>query len=314
MKNIRFGLCIPAFLFALFCTQQASPQGYVKLNVPYALVGVVNPAVEFAISPKSTLQTDIVISPWKSINEKHMLFAIFMGEYRRYFKEHNRGWYLGANIGMMAFDMSKPYIEGWKLKFEDRYCKGYGMMIGLCVGYEYQFGKRWLLDAFLGWAWMDSHYNGYSFDGQVDMYPTAPYSPNTPTRSTALRSGIPTRSASRSGIASSRLATNSGQRTCAKQHLRTAAGRPRKVRNSGTMGSGTPGMRTTGNSGRPGNLNPGGKLHPSPSEPHPRQARTVRQTATRNRGRQQPAPRETAPEPFRGYGIPLPSQHTQCRK
>ena len=71
-------------------------------------MGVVNPAVEFAISPKSTLQTDIVISPWKSINEKHMLFAIFMGEYRRYFKEHNRGWYLGANIGMMAFDMSKP--------------------------------------------------------------------------------------------------------------------------------------------------------------------------------------------------------------
>ena len=141
MKNIRFGLCIPAFLFALFCTQQASPQGYVKLNVPYALVGVVNPAVEFAISPKSTLQTDIVISPWKSINEKHMLFAIFMGEYRRYFKEHNRGWYLGANIGMMAFDMSKPYIEGWKLKFEDRYCKG---------------------------------------DGQVDMYPHRPVQPEHP--------------------------------------------------------------------------------------------------------------------------------------
>ena len=44
MKNIRFGLCIPACLFALFCSQQASPQGYVKLNVPYALVGVVNPA------------------------------------------------------------------------------------------------------------------------------------------------------------------------------------------------------------------------------------------------------------------------------
>lgn len=132
------------------------------------------------------------------------------------------------------------------------------MMIGLCVGYEYQFGKRWLLDAFLGWAWMDSHYNGYSFDGQVDMYPTAPYNPNIPTRSTALRSGIPTRSASRSGIASSRPATNSGQRTCAKQQLRTAAGsHARKVRNSGTKGSSTPGMRATGNSGRPGNLNPG---------------------------------------------------------
>ena len=62
----------------------------------------------------------------------------------------------------------------------DSYCKGYGMMIGLCVGYEYQFGKRWLLDAFLGWAWMDSHYNGYSFDGQVDMYPHRPVQPEHP--------------------------------------------------------------------------------------------------------------------------------------
>lgn len=43
---------------------------------------------------------------------KHMLFAIFMGEYRRYFKEHNRGWYLGANIGMMAFDMSNLTSKG----------------------------------------------------------------------------------------------------------------------------------------------------------------------------------------------------------
>ena len=131
MKKPFRKISVLIVLFSLFGIQNAASQGYVKLNALYALVGVVNPSVEFAISPKSTLQTDIVVSPWKSINRKHMTFAIFMGEYRRYFKEHNRGWYLGANIGMMAFDMSKPYIEGWKLKFEDRYCKGYGMMIGL---------------------------------------------------------------------------------------------------------------------------------------------------------------------------------------
>ena len=54
------------------------------------------------------------------------------------------------------------------------------MMIGLCVGYEHQFGERWLLDAFFGWAWMDSHYNGYSFDGKVDMYPHRPVQPENP--------------------------------------------------------------------------------------------------------------------------------------
>ena len=177
-KRCKFGAC--ALLLTLFGIQNALPQGYVKLNGLYALAGIVNPAVEFAITPKSTLQSEIVISPWKSFDGKHMTFAIFMGEYRRFFKEHNRGWYLGANIGMMAFDMSKPYIENWRLKFENRYCKGYGMMIGLCVGYEHQFGERWLLDAFFGWAWMDSHYNGYSFDGEIDMYPHRPVQPKHP--------------------------------------------------------------------------------------------------------------------------------------
>lgn len=180
MKNklCRFGAC--ALLFTLLGTQHAFPQGYVKLNALYAALGVINPAVEFAITPKSALQTDIVISPWKSINGKHMNFAIFMGEYRRYFKAHNDGWYLGANIGMMAFDMTKPFIKDWKLQFENRYCKGYGMMIGLCVGYEYRFRERWLVDAYFGWAWMDSHYNGYSFEGETDMYPHRPEQPEFP--------------------------------------------------------------------------------------------------------------------------------------
>lgn len=180
MKSLAFLLRSLVLLLTLVGAQATLAQGYVKLNALYAVLGVANPAVEFAITPKSSLQTDIVISPWKSINGKHMNFAIFMGEYRRYFKAHNDGWYLGANIGMMAFDMTKPFIEDWKLKFENRYCKGYGMMIGLCVGYEYRFRERWLVDAYFGWAWMDSHYNGYSFEGETDMFPHRPEQPEFP--------------------------------------------------------------------------------------------------------------------------------------
>lgn len=183
MKTPSRILLIPALTLLLIASsahRKAAAQGYVKLNALYALVGVVNPSVEFAISPKSTLQTDIVVSPWKSVNGNHMLFAIFMEEYRRYFRAHNDGWYLGANLGMMAFDLSKPFIEDWKIKCEDRYSKGYGMMIGLSVGYEHCFGERWLVDAFLGWAWMDSHYNGYSKKGVIDMEPHRPVQPEHP--------------------------------------------------------------------------------------------------------------------------------------
>ena len=180
----RFGISSLLLLASLLRPAATDAQIYAKLNGLYALVGVVNPAVEFRLTDHSAFQTEFVYSPWKSINvdgqSKPMHFGIFLNEYRYYFRGYARGWYVGGNAGMMAFRMSKPYIENWRLKFENRYCKGYGMMIGLCAGYEYQFGERWLLDAYVGWAWMDSHYNGYSFDGQVDMYPHRPVQPEHP--------------------------------------------------------------------------------------------------------------------------------------
>ena len=175
MKPILKTLLI---LFALSLpTQRLDAQIYAKLNGLYALVGVINPAVEFTVSPKSTFQTEIVFSPWKYVNDhgvdKPMKFGILMTEYRRYFKQHNRGWYLGANMGMMGFKMSKPqFSDGWFL--ENRYSKGYGMMIGICGGFEYPFADRWLLDAYFGWSYMLSWYNGYSLDGTIDLYPHRP--------------------------------------------------------------------------------------------------------------------------------------------
>ena len=133
----------------------------------------------------------------KPFDSEHVTFAIFMSESRRFFEEYNRGWHLGDNVGMMAFDMSKPCIENWKLKFGNCYCKGYGMTIGLCVSCEYRFAGRWLLAAYFGR--MDSRYNGYSDDGRIDIHSSVvPYNPNTPIHSTTPRRGIPTRSVSQS--------------------------------------------------------------------------------------------------------------------
>ena len=53
-------------------------------------------------------------------------------------------------------------------------------MFGLAFGYEYKFKERWLLDAYLGWAYMASWYNGYSLDGQIDMNPHRPVPPEHP--------------------------------------------------------------------------------------------------------------------------------------
>ena len=145
-----------------------------KLNAAYALVGVVNPQLEFRLTPHSAFQTEFVYSPWRSINGKHMHFGIFLNEYRYYVSERTKGFYVGANVGLMAFDMSKPYIVDGKLRCQDRYSKGGGYMLGAVFGYEWRFARRWLLDVFVGFSYMHSWYVGYSLDGEVDMYPHRP--------------------------------------------------------------------------------------------------------------------------------------------
>ena len=173
----RFGISSLLLLASLLRPAATDAQIYAKLNGLYALVGVVNPAVEFRLTDHSAFQTEFVYSPWKSINvdgqSKPMHFGIFLNEYRYYFRGYARGWYVGGNAGMMAFRMSKPYIENWGIHLENRYSKGYGFMFGACAGYERIFRKRWVFDVFFGWSWMTSFYNGYDLDGRTPPRTTA---------------------------------------------------------------------------------------------------------------------------------------------
>jgi len=173
-RTMRKLVYILTFCLLTLCATEGQAQIYAKLNGLYACVGVINPQVEFRLSNHSTFQTEIVYSPWQSIKGHPMHFGIFMNEYRYFIKEHNRGFYVAANVGMMAFKMSKPQILNGKFSLQNRYCKGYGFMFGAAVGYEYQFCNRWILDAFVGFSWMHSTYNGYSMDGEIDLYPHRP--------------------------------------------------------------------------------------------------------------------------------------------
>jgi hypothetical protein len=161
-------------IVAMCCTSAANAQGYIKLNGLYALGGVVNPQFEVRLTKHSAFQSELVYSPWKSIDGHHMHFGIFSNEYRYYFREVSDGFYVGAAAGIMLFDVSKPQFADGKLTFQNRYCKGYGCMGSVVVGYEWRFAERWLLDAYVGFGYLHSMYNGYSMDGEIDMYPNRP--------------------------------------------------------------------------------------------------------------------------------------------
>lgn len=168
--RLKSFVVILVLLFA--AAGKSSAQIYAKLNAPYAFVGVINPSFEFTLSEKSTFQTDIVISPWNSIEWKGigrpMKFLLFTNEYRRYFKRHNSGWYVGADAGIMTFHMAKPEFNNGKLGLQDVASKGYGFLLGVSGGYELKLGEKWIMDAFVGFGWLGSMHNVYALkDGIV---------------------------------------------------------------------------------------------------------------------------------------------------
>ena len=165
----------------------AKSQIYAKVNALYACVGIINPQLEFVVGPHSSISIDPMFSPHKTIkwgnrDDIHARFGIFQTEYRFYINREVRGFYISANAGMHAFDMTRPFFfqNGKTISFEQGYGKGWGLMVGLGIGYSHTFKERWVVDAFFAFDRMWSHYNDYKSNGEVNLFPAHQHEPKYP--------------------------------------------------------------------------------------------------------------------------------------
>ena len=162
-------------------------QIYAKLNALYVVAGVVNPQLEFVVGPHSSISIDPMISPHKTLklgkrDDIHALFGILQTEYRFYIKREARGFYVSANVGMQAFDMTRPYLfQGGKIvSFEQGFGRGFGVMTGIGIGYTHTFKERWVVDAFFAFDRMWSWYNDYLAGGEINLFPGHQHEPKYP--------------------------------------------------------------------------------------------------------------------------------------
>ena len=165
----------------------AKGQIYAKLNALYAVAGVVNPQLEFVVGPHSSVSIDPMFSPYKTIrwgerNDIHALFGILQAEYRYYINREAKGFYVSANAGMQAFDLTRPYFfQGDKIiSFEQGFGRGFGVMTGIGIGYSHHFKERWVVDAFFAFDRMWSWYNDYNADGSINLFPRHQHEPKFP--------------------------------------------------------------------------------------------------------------------------------------
>lgn len=184
MKRI-YGVLLAVVIMAVPAVSQA--QIYAKLNALYAVVGVVNPQLEFVVGPHSSISIDPMFSPYRSIkwgdrNDIHAQFGILQAEYRFYIKREARGFYVSANAGMQAFDMTRPYLfQGGKfISFEEGFGRGFGLMAGIGIGYTHTFKERWVVDAFFAFDRMWNWYNDYLANGEINLFPRHQKEPKYP--------------------------------------------------------------------------------------------------------------------------------------
>ena len=185
MEKKRLIALLAVVMMAIPLMSQA--QIYAKLNMLYAVVGVINPQLEFVVGPHSSISIDPMFSPHKTIkwgdrNDIHARCGIFQTEYRFYIKREARGFYVSVNAGMQAFDLTRPFFfqNNKLITFEPGYGRGWGMMVGLGIGYSHTFKERWVVDAFFAFDRMWSRYNDYLANGEINLFPRHQKEPKYP--------------------------------------------------------------------------------------------------------------------------------------
>ncbi|MDW9380496.1 DUF3575 domain-containing protein [Chryseobacterium sp. JV558] len=176
MKYKLLAAGILAFLSATTLSAQEQEQGgqekslYIKGNVLFAPIGILNLGIEKQISPKYTLQGDVFISPWKSFSGHELQFYSVSAEGRYYFNEAFKHWYVGANVSVAAYNASKwnywndDTFENWNgetLRNSNLYQRGFSIMLGITAGYQFQLSERWNLDIYGTVGTSQGFYKGY---------------------------------------------------------------------------------------------------------------------------------------------------------
>jgi len=143
---------------------------YIKGNALFIPIGIVNLAVEHQISKKFTVQGDVFISPWKSFDGHELQYYSVSAEGRYYFNEAFRHFYVGANIATSAFTLQKwnywpdePYYNDYGEVFtsSNLYQKGYSIILGVTLGYQFRISDRWNIDVYGSLGSSQDFYKGY---------------------------------------------------------------------------------------------------------------------------------------------------------
>lgn len=170
MRNLSYGLIVLVALLhsSLICYSQYKKIDFkethfitIKVNSLLA-IGFINPAFEFGISEKKSIQLESLgifyPSGFWGIDGRPLTVVATWIEGRHYFINTRRGLYLGLNTGCAYYRTSKDkgYWDNHIIQF------GAAIMIGASIGYKYIINNKISIDFSYGNGWNASNYEGWN--------------------------------------------------------------------------------------------------------------------------------------------------------
>lgn len=143
--------------FLVLTSIEVKSQTAIKGNIT-TLAGVPNLGVEFNLGDHTTFQVDAMASFW-TIDGVPYKFGVLFPEFRYYTKQAGFGWYFGGHIGAGTFELQK-----WNQAKVNSFQRGYTILFGATIGYQFVLNERLNLEVFLGGGNQQANYKGYSLE------------------------------------------------------------------------------------------------------------------------------------------------------
>lgn len=122
---------------------------YIKTNVPAWFCSWLNAAIEIDLAPHWTAMIPVYYSGFDyfRVDQKFRTFAV-VPEARWFPNRHNRGFFIGAHLGMAYYNVA---LRG-DYRYQDHNGDTPALGGGLAVGFRHNFGKqkRWFMEYSIG--------------------------------------------------------------------------------------------------------------------------------------------------------------------
>lgn len=121
------------------------------------LVGIPMVGIERPLRyPRRTFQWDVMLSPWRSVDDYPLEFLVGVAEWRFYRAPSREGWYGALHLGATVFRLQRLDYRDTTL-----YQEGAGLLGGASVGRVWRLRSGSTIDAYIGAGSVQSIYKGY---------------------------------------------------------------------------------------------------------------------------------------------------------